>query len=58
MKYIVSDRCIICNTCSTVCKFGAISQGKVFFEIDDVKCTACGQCRKKCPGDAIDEVKG
>ena len=56
VKYIISDRCIICNTCLYVCKFGAISKGEVFYTIDEDKCVACGQCRDKCAGDAIDEV--
>ena len=41
--------CLGFGTCTTVCKFGAISVKDGVAVVDEEKCTACGQCLKACP---------
>lgn len=41
--------CLGLGSCISVCKFGAISIRDGIAFIDENKCTACGQCLKKCP---------
>lgn len=56
-KYQVSDRCITCNTCVSVCPTGAIGKGELYYVIDQSICMGCGICKVKCTGDAIDEIE-
>lgn len=39
--YISSDECISCGDCAPVCPTGAISEGKIVFQIDPDVCTEC-----------------
>lgn len=48
--------CLGFGTCQTVCQFGAISIVDGVAVIDEEKCTACGQCIKKCPKHIIQFV--
>ncbi len=41
--------CLGLGTCQSVCQFGAISIVDGVAVIDEEKCTACGQCIRKCP---------
>lgn len=41
--------CLGLGTCQAACPFDAISMADGVAVIDEEKCTACGQCAKKCP---------
>lgn len=45
--------CLGLGTCTTVCKFGAISVQDGVAVVDENKCTACGQCLRACPKSVI-----
>jgi len=47
--YILEERCDGCGICEEVCRFGAISRGRV----DELSCEGCGLCARLCPRDAI-----
>ena len=62
---IVTDACINCGTCETVCPVDASEPGKkaIFTEFYDGRvirtvdldtCTFCGKCAGECPVEAID----
>ena len=47
---------IPCNPCEDACPFDAIKVGKPITnlpQLDEEKCTGCGQCVAQCPGLAI-----
>lgn len=39
--YISNEECISCGDCVPVCPTGAITEGKIVFEIDPDVCTEC-----------------
>lgn len=45
--------CLGLGSCTKVCKFGAISIVDGVAVVDENKCTACGQCLKRCPKNII-----
>lgn len=62
---IVTDACINCGTCETVCPaeasepgrraiFTEFYDGRVVRTIDLDTCTFCGKCAEECPVEAID----
>ena len=62
---IVTDACVNCGTCETVCPVEASEPGKkaIFTEFYDGRvirtidldtCTFCGKCAEECPVEAID----
>ena len=62
---LVTDACINCGTCETVCEVEASEPGKkaIFTEFYDGRvvrtidldtCTFCGKCAEECPVEAID----
>lgn len=50
----INDNCVNCNRCIKACTFKAIFQGESHYEIDQLKCDACGDCTLVCNFDAID----
>jgi len=54
MAYVITDRCIACGTCISVCPVEAISEGEIY-HIDPDTCISCGSCASVCPNDAIEE---
>ena len=55
MAYKISDACIECGACESVCPVGAISEGDGKYVIDASKCIDCGSCAGECPVGAPDE---
>jgi len=62
---MVTDACVNCGTCETVCEadssepgkkaiFSEYYDGRVVRTIDLETCTFCGKCAEKCPVEAID----
>lgn len=50
--YQISDECIACGTCETVCPEGAIDEGEPFV-IRQNNCLQCDNCFEHCPVEAI-----
>lgn len=52
--HIIPEECISCGDCEPVCPTGAISEGKIVFQIDPEVCTECEgefdepQCAEVC----------
>ncbi len=53
MAYVISDECISCGACESVCPAEAISEGDEKYIIDPNACTDCGTCVDECPSEAI-----
>jgi heterodisulfide reductase subunit A len=62
---MVTDACVNCGTCETVCEvdssepgkkaiFTEFYDGRVIRTIDLETCTFCGRCAEECPVEAID----
>lgn len=54
--YLITDRCIGCGICQTVCPQKVITEGTPF-KIQQNHCLQCGNCFENCPASAI-EWKG
>lgn len=50
--YLISDECIGCGTCQTVCPQQAIEEGSPY-SIHQNNCLHCGSCFEHCPVSAI-----
>lgn len=55
MAYVISDACISCGACESVCPSNAISEGDTQYVIDADLCISCGSCAEVCPQEAISE---
>lgn len=61
MALLVSEDCINCDVCQSLCPNGAISQGEGAALIDPQLCTECvghfdvPQCVENCPSDSLIE---
>ena len=53
--YVITDNCIGCGTCQTVCPQQVISEGQPFV-IDQNHCLQCGNCFENCPVQAIERL--
>lgn len=51
--YRISDACIGCATCQSVCPQQVITEGSPFV-IDEAHCLQCGNCFENCPVQAIE----
>lgn len=48
----ITDSCIACGTCQSVCPQGCIEEGEIF-HIQSNHCLHCGNCFENCPAEAI-----
>ena len=55
--YLISDRCIGCGACQSVCPQRAIDSGSPF-RIRQENCLHCGNCFEHCPVSAICRQEG
>ena len=53
--YVISDGCIGCGTCQTVCPQSVITEGRPFV-IDQNHCLQCGNCFENCPVQAVNRL--
>ena len=53
MAHVISDECINCGSCASVCPVECISEGSVHYEVDGSACIDCGACEEACPTGAI-----
>jgi uncharacterized pyridoxamine 5'-phosphate oxidase family protein/Pyruvate/2-oxoacid:ferredoxin oxidoreductase delta subunit len=51
--YFISDKCIGCGKCLTVCPQNCIRHDEVPFKIDQKHCLHCGNCYVNCPVKAV-----
>lgn len=54
MAYKITDECISCGTCASVCPVGAATEGDPHYVINEDTCIECGQCQAECPASAIE----
>ena len=55
MAYKISDDCIACGSCASVCPAEAIAEGDGKYEINADAGLECGACADQCPVEAISE---
>ena len=49
MAYKITDKCIKCGACESMCPVGAISFKGDKYVIDPKVCVSCGMCASVCP---------
>lgn len=52
--YFITDACIGCGSCVTVCPQNCIREGTPF-EIEQSHCLHCGNCMTACPAGAVEK---
>ncbi|MHB8829529.1 MAG: 4Fe-4S binding protein [Syntrophales bacterium] len=57
MAHFITDECISCGSCQSVCPVEAISEGDDKYVIDPKLCTDCGTCAEQCPVEAINPAE-
>lgn len=59
MSYAITDRCIGCTRCKTICPVGAVSgEKKALHAIDENLCIRCGACGRICPKSCVHDDAG
>ena len=60
MKAKITNSCICCGTCASICPMGAIAMAATGdkYEVDPNKCIGCGLCANACHEGAIEMVDG
>ena len=53
--YVITDICISCGTCASVCPCDAICEAADHYAINQAVCAQCGTCASNCPIEAIEE---
>ncbi len=48
----ITEECIACGSCLSVCPTECISEGDIYI-IDSEQCIDCGVCADECPTEAI-----
>jgi Pyruvate/2-oxoacid:ferredoxin oxidoreductase delta subunit len=56
MSHRISDECVLCALCTTVCPESCILEDEFSFVIDADLCTDCGDCAPACPVACISGV--
>lgn len=54
MPRFITDVCIACGACVSVCPVDCIAEGDIY-EINPEVCIDCGNCEEVCPVQAIIE---
>ena len=54
--YLITDRCISCGKCLSVCPQGCIESTPVF-SIRQEHCLHCGNCMNTCPVNAVEKIQ-
>jgi ferredoxin len=57
MAHKITDACIACGSCVSVCPVEAISEAEPIYKIDPDACTDCGACVEQCPVEAIEPAE-
>ena len=55
MAHKITNDCIACGGCQSVCPCDAISEGDGKYEINPDLCVDCGACSAQCPVGAIED---
>lgn len=55
MPRVITDKCMSCGGCASMCPMDAISEGEIHFEVNADECIDCGVCEAACPAQAIVE---
>lgn len=56
MAHKITNDCIACGGCQSVCPCDAISEGEGIYDIAADLCVDCGACAAQCPVGAIEEA--
>ena len=56
--FFITDACIGCGTCVSVCPQDCIDERNIPFVIDPHHCLHCGNCHRECPVGAVEKLGG
>lgn len=51
--FLITDKCIGCGACASVCPQNCIDVSRIPFVIDQTHCLHCGNCFSDCPVSAV-----